>query len=113
MSMNHDNSTLHDMIEQIRTAFDAHEKEHKDLMNRSIWVLIGSLAMIASIGIWVGTINSDVQYAKQALTEKVSRDEFIGAVSTINTKFENITEKQNEMNATLKSILSIVSSLRQ
>lgn len=100
--------TLRETLENLRISFHEHEKEHAQMMSRSWWWLVGSLGTLVAIGIWVGSINSEVKHTKVVLTEKVSRDEFLGAIANINTKFENIDDKLGQQSETLRAIMNLL-----
>jgi hypothetical protein len=102
--------TLRETLESLRTSFHEHEKEHAQMMTRSWWWLIGSLGTIVAIGIWVGTINAEVKHTQVTLQDKVSRDEFLGAVANFNTKFDNIYTVQQENKDTLKEIMRLLNN---
>lgn len=100
--------SFRDILDGLKQAFHEHEKEHAEMMSRFVWWLVGSLAILVSIGIWVGTISNQVRYTSDALNTKVSRDEFLGAVNNFNTKFENIDDKLNAQTQTLREIMVLL-----
>lgn len=100
--------SFRDILDGLKQAFHEHEKEHAEMMSRFVWWLVGSLAILVSIGIWVGTISNQVKYTSDALQSKVSRDEFLGAVNNFNTKFENFDDKltaQTEISKEIRALL--------
>ncbi len=51
------------------------EKEWKELKSKAFWVLLGFSGSILAIGIWVGTVQSDMRTLQKDLVESTEHHE--------------------------------------
>lgn len=86
--MTNDVNILSEKLEAITKAFDEHEKEHHEMSTRLVWYAVGSIGMILSVGIWVGTISNDVDHLNGDIADKVSKAELVAAIGTIEARIE-------------------------
>jgi hypothetical protein len=84
------NIEFHEQLEQIRISLKEHDQEHKMLGQRLTQILLAGIAIAASYGIWVGTMQNRVTVIEKDLTTTATKVELTAAVANLETKIVNI-----------------------
>lgn len=96
--MENDIRNIETQFIEFKVDFKEHEREHRSLTRSIMLFFLASLSSLIAIGVWVGSVNTDVSHLQSEIKDKVSKSELANVLSTMDAMQKTLDKIADKLN---------------